>query len=180
MDAYFKMTDKKIQGKKARAAGARFELKVRADLEKKGWIVDKWSNNVEFNIEMQGISNQIIPDEVVVGKLVKVKNKFLGPGKPIMLGAGFPDFIAFVEVSKSLKGMKFIQELVTEDSMRRLNENIFDYIIIGVEVKSNGYLDKEEKEKCKWLLDNNIFSKILIAKKGKKRGEIIYEKFKTA
>ncbi|MCK5625044.1 hypothetical protein KAI04_04330 [Candidatus Pacearchaeota archaeon] len=52
------------------------------------------------------------------------------------------------------------------------------YEVIGVEVKSNGYLDKTERAKCKWLLANNIFSKILIAKKGKKRGEIIYDEFK--
>ena len=48
---------------------------------------------------------------------------------------------------------------------------------IAVEVKSNGYLKPEEKEKCEWLLENNIFSKILIVKKGKKRGEIIYEEY---
>ncbi len=36
------------KGRKSRAKGARFELKVREDLESKGWIVDKWSNNVEF------------------------------------------------------------------------------------------------------------------------------------
>ena len=41
--------DKKKQGKKNKASGARFELKVREDLEKKGWIVDKWSNNVDLN-----------------------------------------------------------------------------------------------------------------------------------
>ncbi len=50
----------------------------------------------------------------------------------------------------------------------------FNKWIYGVECKSNGYLDKEEKEKVKWLLEHNIFSKILIASKGKKRGEIIY------
>ncbi len=41
--------------------------------------------------------------------------------------------------------------------------------VIGVEVKSgnetNKYLSKVEKEKCKWLLENQIFSKILIANK---------------
>ena len=36
-------------GKSNRASGARFELKVRKNLESKGWIVDKWSNNVEFS-----------------------------------------------------------------------------------------------------------------------------------
>jgi len=42
------MVNKKTQGKKNRAAGARFELKVRHDLESKGWIVFKNTNNVEF------------------------------------------------------------------------------------------------------------------------------------
>ncbi len=52
------------------------------------------------------------------------------------------------------------------------------YHVIGVEAKSNGYLDQIETEKCEWLLENNIFSKILIASKGKKRGEIIYKEVK--
>lgn len=51
------------------------------------------------------------------------------------------------------------------------------YIVQGCEVKSDGYLKPEEKEKCNWYLENKIFSKILIAKKGKKRGEIIYDDF---
>lgn len=38
-------------GKLSRAAGARFELNVRKDLEEKGWIIDKWTNNVEFEKE---------------------------------------------------------------------------------------------------------------------------------
>jgi len=121
----------------ARAAGARFELKVRGELERQGWIVDKWTNNVNLEEE----------------KLVKVKNLFLGPGKPLMLGAGFPDFIAFRHKGKN-------------------------YEIIGVEARSDGKLKKEEKEKCTWYLKNKIFSKILIAKKGKKRGEIEYIDFK--
>ena len=70
---------KSLMGKRSRAAGRRFEAKVRADLEKMGWIVDKWTNTV--NLEEQ--------------KLIKVRNRFLGPGKPQMLGAGFPDFICF-------------------------------------------------------------------------------------
>ncbi len=44
-------TEKQLRGKKARSAGARFELKVRADLESKRWIVDKWSNQVIFEEE---------------------------------------------------------------------------------------------------------------------------------
>jgi len=37
-----------IRGKKSRAAGARFEAKVREDLEKEGWIMARWTNNVEL------------------------------------------------------------------------------------------------------------------------------------
>lgn len=128
---------KSAQGRKNRAAGARFELKVREDLENKEWIISKWHNNV--NLEEK--------------KLVKVKNKFLGPGRPIMLGAGFPDLICFKNAG-----------------------NLYE--IMGVEVKANGWLDKTEKEKCKFILDRKIFGKILIAKKGKKRGEIEYTDFK--
>ena len=44
----FKKKSEIKKGKKARASGSRFELQVRKDLENKGWIVDKWNNNVEF------------------------------------------------------------------------------------------------------------------------------------
>lgn len=130
------LSKKSKQGKKNRASGARFELKVRNKLGTEGWIVDKWTNNVDLE----------------VGQLIKVRNKFLGPGKPMMLGAGFPDFIAFKNSGKK-------------------------YEIIGVEAKGNGFLDKKEKNKCEFLLDTKVFSKIIIAKKGGKRGEIEYIDF---
>jgi len=125
--------DFKKQGKLNRASGARFELVVRKDLEERGWIVDKWTNNI------------------VDKKLVKVKNKWTGPGRPMMLGAGFPDFVAF-----------------------RPCDSI-NVKVIGVEAKINGYLKLEEKEKCKWYLDNHIFSRILIAKKTKQGRRIVVE-----
>ena len=128
--------DKSKQGKKNRAAGARFELKVRGELEKQRWIIDKWTNNVDLKEE----------------KLVKAKRKYNPFSKIMIIGTGFPDFIAF-----------------------RIKSN--KYEVIGIEVKGNGWLDKQEKEKCKFLLNKKIFSKILIAKKGKKRGEIEYIDF---
>ena len=40
---------KKVKrGKKSKAQGATFEKKTREDLIEKGWIVDRWSNNVEI------------------------------------------------------------------------------------------------------------------------------------
>ena len=114
---------KRRQGRLNRAAGARFELKVRNKLEEDGWVVDKWTNNVDLEKR----------------ELVKAKRKFNPFLKILGIGTGFPDFIAFKRKGKN-------------------------YEIIGIEVKTRGYLDKEEKEKCNWCLANNIFSKILIAK----------------
>ena len=130
-------TSNSIRGKKNRASGARFELRVRGELEKKGWVIGKWTNNVDLEQK----------------KLIKAKRKFNPFLKILGIGSGFPDFIAFRRDGKK-------------------------YEVISVEVKSDGYLTKEEKEKCEFLLDKRTFSKILIAKKGKKRGEIEYINFK--
>ncbi len=159
--------DKKLMGKKSRAAGIRFELKVREDLEKKGWIVDKWSNNVEFGNVTPG--EQKSP-QIYGGKLVKAKSKWAGPGRPMMMGAGFPDFICYKQVNW--------KDGETHWTMGEFSGPCKVFENIGVESKMDGKLDKEEKEKAIWLLDNHIFSKILIAKKGKKRVEIEYVEFK--
>lgn len=142
------MTEKnRIRGKKARASGQKFELVVRKDLESKGWIVIKNPNNVFF-------------EEENVGAFKSSKPKFNPFTKSIqMMGGGFPDFIAI---------NKDRYNIGTSDEHKIVNE------VMGVEVKSNGYLDAIEKEKCKWLLDNHIFSKILIARKNKKEGGIEY------
>ena len=183
----------RIRGKKARSSGARFELKVRHDLESKGWVVDKWSNNVELekmkypkNIppiildpnDNEGKRDQArdyILNDGKKGKLIPSKHKFRGVGRPMAIGTGFPDFVAFRYTD---------QHIVYSDIESNLNfkgkeyaSNPFLHEVIGVEVKSNGYLTKEEKEKCQWLISNDIFSKILIASKGKKRGEIVYIEF---
>lgn len=168
------MTDKKKQGKKNRAAGARFELKVRKDLEDKGWIVSKWMNNVSDFPE----SNINLPsDEREDRKMIPAKHKFRGPGIPMAIGTGFPDFIAIREV-KVDTGLQMMSSTSFENREKRISKPTeFErvYEIRGVECKSNGYLTKEEKDKCKWLLDNHTFSKILIASKGEKRGDIKYQ-----
>ncbi len=123
------------QGKKNRAAGVRFEAKVRADLKLQGWIIDKWMNNVDFE-----------KDEIVPAK--RKYNSYL---RALSIGNGFPDFICFKKSGKK------------------------SYEIIGVEVKRNGWLAKQEKEKCKWYLDKKIFSRILIAKSVKEGRHIRVE-----
>ena len=112
-------TDYKKQGKRNRATGRDTEKRIRKDLQEDGWIVSNWRNNVKDN------------------KLVVAKNMFMR-GRGVMLGAGFPDFIAFRKKGKF-------------------------HEVIGVECKTDGRLNQIEKDKCKWLLENKVFSKILIA-----------------
>jgi hypothetical protein len=128
------------QGKKNRAAGGKFEAKVRADLEKLGWVVSKWMNTIDYNRE-DG-----------TGKIVPAKRKYNPFMKIMTIGVGFPDFVCF-----------------------RRTETGDNFEVIGLEVKSNGYLDQIEKGMCYWLIENKVFSRILIArvakeKEGKKAG----------
>jgi len=67
------------KGKKSKSSGGQFELRVRKDLEGKGWILDKWSNNVDLE----------------EGKITSAKRKFNPFSKVMTIGTGFPDFIAF-------------------------------------------------------------------------------------
>ena len=86
------------------------------------------------------------------GKVVAAKRKYNPFLKVLSVGTGFPDFICF-----------------------RRQEQGFD--VIGLEVKGNGYLDQVEKGMCIWLLENKIFSRILIARKSKEKGKIEYIDF---
>ena len=80
------MIDYKAQGKRNRAAGARFELKVRKNLEEQGFIVDKFTNNIDLENSC----------------FVKAKQTFI-KGRGMGLGSGFPDFIAFRQTNHSKK-----------------------------------------------------------------------------
>jgi hypothetical protein len=131
-----KSKEKSARGKKSRAAGSRFELKVRQELENLGWTVGKWMNTVDYD----------------KGKIVPAKRKYNPFLKALSVGTGFPDFICF-----------------------KREGDAFD--VIGLEVKGNGYLDQVEKGMCIWLLENKIFSRILIAKKSKDRGKVEYIDF---
>jgi len=142
-----------MNGKKNREAGRRFELRVRKDLENRGFVVSRWMNNVEFHY---GKSILTHPEEKESGKEIKwkevekeLKVKEYGKlisakqGKFRSVRNGFPDFIAYMIV--------------------KMNGPY--YKMIGVECKTNGYLSKEEKNKADWLIRNRIFSKFLIARK---------------
>jgi hypothetical protein len=86
-------------------------------------------------------------------KIVPAKRKYNPFSKVLTIGTGFPDFICFKRNSDG------------------------NYEVIGLEVKGNGYLDQIEKGMCFWLLENKIFSRILIARNGKKAGEVEYLDF---
>jgi len=135
----FKEKKKIEKGKISRARGARFELKVRKDLEEKGKVVDKWSNNVDLED----------------GKIFPAKRKYNPFSRVMTIGTGFPDFVAFSEIRNGI------------------------YSVIGVEVKLNVTISKEEKEKCRWYLERRIFSEIWIAKQKKvgRKIDVEYENF---
>lgn len=143
------------KGKRNKSAGSAFEKKTREDLEKKGWIVSKFQSTVEFATKKEVFEISHISS--LDARLIHAKNKFLGPGKPVMLGAGFPDFIAFRR--KNLGGSMYD----------------FCYDVIGVEAKSNGKLSRIEKKKCKFLLEKRIFNRILIASKKKVGRKVVVE-----
>jgi len=82
------------------------------------------------------------------GKLIQSKQKYNPFARAFRTATGFPDFICF----KKLK-------------------NNFEVILL--EVKRTGMLDKEEKLKCQWYLENNIVDKILIAIEERVKNKII-------
>jgi len=85
-----------------------------------------------------------------IGGIIPAKRKYNPFKKVMVIGTGFPDFICFKRI-----------------------DNCFD--VIGVEVKANGYLDQFEKGMCLWLLENKVFSRILIARKKKDQRKIEIE-----
>ena len=105
-----KNPEKVKQGKKNRQSGAAFELRVRKDLEEKGWIVDKWSNNVDLG-------------DCYGPCLIPAKNKFNPFSKAMMLGGGFPDCIALKPCGKAVN--------VDFDSVIENNINTLRYSLDG-------------------------------------------------
>ncbi len=129
------------QGKRDRAAGARFELKVRGNLESDGWILDKWSNNVALE----------------EGKLIKAKRKYNPYKKVLGIGTGFPDFIAFKREGKKYEIMGveartigLLSKEEKEKCMWYLKNKIFSKILIAKSVQEGRririeYIDFKEK-----------------------------------
>ena len=128
------------KGKNSRARGARFELKVRKDLEDKGRIVDKWTNNVDFEID----------------SVVPAKRKFNPFSKVMTIGTGFPDFISIKQLSKgnySVIGVEVkingsLSKIEKEKCAWYLKKEIFSEIWIAKQGEKRGsveYVDFEER-----------------------------------
>jgi len=111
------------RGRISRAAGGRFELKVRKDLEAMGKIVDKWSNNVDLE------KREIFP----------AKRKFNPFSKVMTIGTGFPDFISFKRIndgSYSIIGVEVkmngkLSKIEKEKCAYYLKEKVFSEIWIA-------------------------------------------------
>ncbi|MCX6748699.1 MAG: hypothetical protein NT076_03770 [Candidatus Pacearchaeota archaeon] len=157
-----KNPEKVKMGKSSRAKGGAFERRVREYLEAQGWICGRWSNNVSA------------PFEADIGewerKLEPAKRKFNPFLKALSFGTGFPDLQIYREVK--MQGDSITTGLFPGRAKF--------YEIIGIEIKSGkgGYLDKEEKEKVRWLMNKGIFSKFFVAMRDtKRRGEIIFKEY---
>ena len=148
-----KKSDYKKQGKKNRASGKRFEIKVREDLEKNGWIVFRNSNDVEFGFETKIVHGFV---HTCFRQAKSKWNPFLN--RAMMTQSGFPDFICIKIHDLSNPQTYYVQFVECKG---------------GDEKHRN--LDKEEKEKVKWIKEN-LKILVIIANKGKKRGEIKYVK----
>lgn len=131
------------------------EIKKRKKSRKSGL---DFESRVRLDLEEKGwiVSKWPNQVELIEAKIIPAKqtwkfNPFRKTMMPSAQGTGFPDFIAFQKISE--KG----------------------YNIIGVEVKVNGQLDREEREKCFWLLDNNVFNEIWVARKKKEGNRVLVE-----
>lgn len=127
-------TKRKI-GKKGRAAGKRFELKVRDELEKEGYIVTKWGNQVDL----------------VNNKLIAAKSKY-NPflKRTINEGSGFPDFLIYnygIETEVNGVEAKLGKYLDAEEKKKvqwLLKNKIFHKILIAYPSKKRGKIEYEE------------------------------------
>jgi hypothetical protein len=117
-----------------------------------------FERRVRANLEEYGWivfkNNNNVVDDNGDKRYKQGKAKYNPFNKSLMMnGQGFPDFLC-------------LKHEVGNGQFRK---------VMAVECKSNGRLSKEEKEKCEWLLVNNIISRILIAKKVKEGRKIKVE-----
>jgi len=121
-----KKKSKMRRGAKSRAGGSQFEARVRKDLEEKGWVVDKWSNNVDLN------EKGIVP----------CKRKFNPFNKVMTIGTGFPDFVCFSRrgdlfkvIGVEVKMNGNLSRVEKEKCVWYLENGIFSEILVASKVQ---------------------------------------------
>ena len=138
-----KEKEKVARGKKSKASGSQFELRVRRDLEDKGFIVDKWTNNVDLE------KNIVVP--------AKRKMGFLNKNMRFMtIGTGFPDFIAIQRLDDSegiykvigveVKMNGLLSKVEKEKCKWYLDKKIFSDILIASKEKEKNRVRVVYKE----------------------------------
>lgn len=131
------------QGKRNRAAGSRFELKVRKDLEDQGYVVSKWMNNVDLE------NMRIVPAK-------RKYNPFL---RALSVGTGFPDFICFKKNKKQIIGVEVKRKgYLDKDEKAKcafyIKEKVFSKILIAKAIKQGRKINIEYISfKDKWKKD---------------------------
>ena len=132
------------RGSISKSTGGIFELRVRKDLEEKGWIVDKWSNNVDLEAEIMGPAKRIF-------------RKFNANMGVMTIGTGFPDFIAFQKMENNLfkiigvevKMNGTLSRVEKEKCSWYLKKGIFSEILVARKIKEKNrvhveYIDVED------------------------------------
>ena len=138
-----KEKEKVARGKKSKASGSQFELRVRRDLEDKGFIVDKWTNNVDLE------KNIVVP--------AKRKMGFLNKNMRFMtIGTGFPDFSAIQRLDDSegiykvigveVKMNGLLSKVEKEKCKWYLDKKIFSDILIASKEKEKNRVRVVYKE----------------------------------
>ena len=131
----FKKKTEVKKGRTSRAAGSRFELKVRRDLEDKGRVVDKWTNNIDLEEE----------------KIIIAKRKYNPFSKVMVIGTGFPDFISIKQIHKgaySVIGVEakmngILSKIEKEKCAWYLQKEIFSQIWIAKAVRKGRKIEIE-------------------------------------
>src|SRR3990167_928792 len=120
------MTIKQEQGLKNRIKGRAFEMQVRRLLEKHGFVVSRWTNNVFFEFPDNDVKIKIAPARHVMARSLKFRT----------INTGFPDFIFYSHTPQANSPV--------------IHEERF--AVMACEVKTNRYLNPEERRKIRHYL----------------------------
>ncbi|MBN2890929.1 MAG: hypothetical protein JXL97_03605 [Bacteroidales bacterium] len=139
-----KKSELQEMGRKSRQRGMLFEVKVREDLESKGWIVTKWMNTVDFERDKVG----------------PARRKFNPFTKSLSIGTGFPDLLCFKKngdlfevIGVEVKTGGLLDKFEKGQALWYLEKGIIPRILIAKKEKDENnarkvvveYIDFEEK-----------------------------------